>query len=739
MIGAVMLAVGLFVAWPTKQRDETAESAGKELFEKFKDPLVAASLKIVSFDESQGKVDTFEVRRDRQTGVWSIPSRKGYPADGVEQMKNAANALVGLKILDVQTRNAEDHEALGVVEPKLESLEVGDVGVGRLVTFRDESQKNLASLIIGNPVKDEEGRRYVRKPGQDPVYVVQLDEATLSTKFQDWIEDDLLQLSSIDIKSLRIEDYAATVTGRGFALDRNYTAEVVADGSDWRLEKLLEYPSEDSMAPPVEAQVDPELVANKEKLDAMKNALDDLKIVDVVRKPEGMSANLRANQDLVSDNEAVQSLVDRGFLPVQAGAEGPVEIYAANGELDVTLNDGVQYVLRFGNVSGLGDEEDSGDDENDGQEDSPNTSVNRFMLVTTRVDEKQFPAPALKPVPQTIEELAAMLGAGQPEASQESEKAAERKPAEEMKSESSTDAKKDEAKAEDAKSEKKADAGSEKEMSAEEPAEDSPKQDKPAEDGDKKEKSKQEKSEEDKSKDDKPTGDEKSQDAAKKEKPADEKPADKKSMDEKSADSKSSDENASKEKSTEDKSADEKPAEPKKPEKDSAEEKPAEKDKADKEPAVEEVEVEGGGEASGEGQGQDPESGQDSSGEESSEEESSEEKSEAMRFSELTDEEKHERLEAEQEKILKANTRLLDERKDRINAAERRVGDLNARFADWYYVIPETTYSELRIARDELMTTPEAAEEGTGAAPGPGFPGGGAGSPIQIPGLNAPQ
>jgi hypothetical protein len=87
-------------------------------------------------------------------------------------MRDAANALVGLTILDVQTANAEDHDDLGVVEPKLEDLEVGDEGVGRLVTFKDESQKTIASLIIGNPVEGEEGKIYVRKPGQDPVYVV---------------------------------------------------------------------------------------------------------------------------------------------------------------------------------------------------------------------------------------------------------------------------------------------------------------------------------------------------------------------------------------------------------------------------------------------------------------------------------------------------------------------------------------------------------------------------------------
>ncbi len=677
VIGAVMLAVGLFVSWPTREPEDMTFTPGEELFEKFTDPLAAASLKIVSFDEDQGQVDTFEVRRDRESGVWTIPSRKGYPADAVEQMKNAANSLVGLKILDMQSANPEDHEALGVIEPKLETLEAGDVGVGRLVTFRDEAQKDLAAIIIGNEVKGEEGRRYVRRPGEDPVFVVELEEANLSTKFQKWIEDDLLKLSSIEITSMRIEDYAASMSQRGFSLDRNYTAEVVAEDNDWRLEKLLEYPSDDPLADPVPVEVDPTQIVNREKLNDIKNALEELKIVDVVRKPEGMSSNLRADKDLVSDNEAVSSLASRGFYPVQTDANSEVEVLSANGELDVTLSDGVQYVLRFGNVSGLADDAEA-------SEESSGTAVNRYLLVTTRVDESQFPAPELQPVPQTIEELAAMLGESdkpeepkqeessdepaaemKPETNPEDSKSEEAKPDEEpAKEETKTEEAKPEAMKEEPKTEEP--QADEAEMKLEEPAEEA-----------------------------KPT----------EEKPADDAPK----TDEPKADG----------------------AEPK------ADEPTTEKSADTEKPVVEEVEVEGSGEASGEGQGKDDEDeAAESEAPEPEAPESDEAESEEIAFADLSNEEKQERLEAEQEKILKANTRLLDARKDRLNAAKRRVSDLNARFADWYYVIPETTYRELRIDRAELLTATEPASP---AGPPAGFGGPGAGSPIQIPGLNPPR
>jgi hypothetical protein len=685
VIGAVMLAVGLVVSWPSREPEDMTFTPGEELFEKFTDPLAAASLKIVSFDEDQGQVDTFEVRRDRESGVWTIPSRKGYPADAVEQMKNAANALVGLKILDMQTANPEDHEALGVIEPKLETLEAGDVGVGRLVTFRDESQKDLAAIIIGNEVKGEAGRRYVRRPGEDPVFVVELDEANLSTKFQKWIEDDLLKLSSIEITSMRIEDYAASMSQRGFSLDRSYTAEVVADGSDWRLEKLLEYPSDDPLADPVPVEIDPTQIVNREKLNDIKNALEDLKIVDVVRKPEGMSSNLRADKDLVSDNEAVSSLASRGFYPVQTDANSEVEVLSANGELDVTLNDGVQYVLRFGNVSGLADDDATDAEES---EESSGTAVNRYLLVTTRVDESQFPAPELQPVPQTIEELAAMLGeSGKPE--EPKQDAASEEPAAEMKPEGkSEDSESDESKPteEPAKEEAKTEGAKPEEMK-EESATEEPKADE---------------------------AEMKLEEPAEEAKPTEETPAD----------------DAPK--------SDEPKAEGSEPKTDQPKtEEPADADT----PAVEEVEVGGSGEASGEGQGKEDDEAAESDAPESDTTESEtpesdEVESDEVAFADLSNEEKQERLEAEQEKILKANTRLLDARKDRLNAAKRRVSDLNARFADWYYVIPETTYRELRIDRAELIT---AAEPASPAGPSTGFGGPGAGSPLQIPGLNPPR
>jgi hypothetical protein len=91
-----------------------------------------------------------------------------------------------------------------------------------------------------------------------------------------------------------------------------------------------------------------------------------------------------------------------------------------------------------------------------------------------------------------------------------------------------------------------------------------------------------------------------------------------------------------------------------------------------------------------------------------------------------TPEELKERLELTREQITKENQRKIDERNDRIAKAKKKVQELNARFADWYYVISEDVYKKLRVTQAELVGKPQPA------APQGGVPQG------LPPGLNLP-
>ena len=88
---------------------------------------------------------------------------------------------------------------------------------------------------------------------------------------------------------------------------------------------------------------------DQDALGKLRNGLDDLLIVDVARKPDGLSADLKAGEDFLKNEEAFEDLIEKGFSPVAISGSEP-EILSSEGEIVCTLRDGVEYVLRFGQL-----------------------------------------------------------------------------------------------------------------------------------------------------------------------------------------------------------------------------------------------------------------------------------------------------------------------------------------------------------------------------------------------------
>ncbi len=65
-----------------------------------------------------------------------------------------------------------------------------------------------------------------------------------------------------------------------------------------------------------------------------------------------MSANLKAEKEFLNDAESLRDLMHRGFLPVPV-SQDQVEIVSNDGEAIVHMKDGVDYVLRFGEIAGI--------------------------------------------------------------------------------------------------------------------------------------------------------------------------------------------------------------------------------------------------------------------------------------------------------------------------------------------------------------------------------------------------
>jgi Domain of unknown function (DUF4340) len=364
----IAAAAVLLLAWavrPSTPSVVTDELVGKSLFPALDDPLKAKRMRIVTFDEGTSQAREFEVAQIN--GVWALPSHKNYPADAKEQMASAAAALVDLKVLAPVSNDARDHELYGVVEPKTSEDQIGQKGVGKLIVVEDENGKALAKLIIGKEDKPTHGDdmaasqtelRFVRIPGQDQVYRVQMKTDKFTTNFADWIETDLLKLNPWDIADIMLKDYsvAEKMTAAGDiqpVLMQRADIDLSFDdkANKWNLKELQEF--KDNKPKDVKLTDDQEL--NATKLNDLKTALGSLKIIDVARKPAQLSADLKTEKGELHD-EAMADLARRGFLP--AMMHNQFQIVSNDGEATVSMKDGVQYVLRFGEVAGI----DSGSD-----------------------------------------------------------------------------------------------------------------------------------------------------------------------------------------------------------------------------------------------------------------------------------------------------------------------------------------------------------------------------------------
>jgi hypothetical protein len=358
------------------------------------DPLSAQELEINRWDSTLG--DKLDFKVARVDGVWKIPSHGEYPADAERQMGDAATAATNLKPLGVASTKNADHELYGVIDPQ--SAEPGAKGVGTRLVMKNGKGETLVNTIIGKEVKGASGQRYVRQIGKDPVYIVKIDPSKLSTKFEDWIEKDLLKLNTLDIAKVVINDYAIrqadSPEGKVGVVDRK--GEIILGWDDqkntWSVDKLLKWNTEAQAMEPYEMPAGEEL--NTAKLNDMKGALDDLKIIDVQRKPAGLTADLKVAQDFVKNQKAILSLMQRGFYPVRGQGE-TIDFLSSEGDFIVEQKDGVEYVLRFGNIKLGGSDGDNAEEKEakEGETKPEQKGENRFLFVAARFNPEMIEKP----------------------------------------------------------------------------------------------------------------------------------------------------------------------------------------------------------------------------------------------------------------------------------------------------------------------------------------------------------
>lgn len=375
------------------QVDWTAE-IGEPFFPDFTDPNKATSLLVASFDKDASKTSSFSV--EFKDGKWRIPSHNNYPADGKDRLKNTAASVIGITRGTLVGKTKEAHKLHNLLDP-LDQAITETEGRGDRITLKDGDQV-LVDYIIGKKKEGSNSTYYLRRADEDRFFLTEV-KIELSTKFADWIEPDLLDLKKDDIKTILIDRYSvdeaegAINPGEQSVLNRETAT------SDWKLEGID----------------DAAMKAKTSVITAMLGSFDDLKIIGVRRKPEGLSASLSGDDAIKLTTSSLQDLQSRGYF------YHPKKGLVSNeGDILVSTFEGVSYVLRFGEVftgtdidvevgsSKETEKKPAEEPKKEGDPAKPDAAVadpekdasvkkSRFVFITAQFDEAAFGKPPVEP------------------------------------------------------------------------------------------------------------------------------------------------------------------------------------------------------------------------------------------------------------------------------------------------------------------------------------------------------
>ena len=324
-LAAAVLTAAAVVVDPGASEPEIFSDQGELFFPNFTDPNAPKAIEVIDYDGETATATPLKV--EFQENQWVLPSHNNYPADASERLASTAAALTELRKDVVVSDRVEDHATYEVIDP-LDETNTSLEGRGKRVTLRDAEGDALADFVIGKEVEGKAGYRYMRVPGQRRVYEVKTD-VDPSAEFRDWIETDLLKLASGDIRSVQINNYQVTEQfGMPVLRPREQLTLTKNEKGDWSL----------GGRKPKDAGVN-----------ALNGALDALKIIDIVRKPDFLTEELKTRGRIEPSMAAAQDLVRRGFY-----LSGDGRIYGNEGEIVVEAANGIRYTMHFGEIASSG-------------------------------------------------------------------------------------------------------------------------------------------------------------------------------------------------------------------------------------------------------------------------------------------------------------------------------------------------------------------------------------------------
>jgi hypothetical protein len=436
---AVILAGIAFWVYQSSMPDTDviAQRIGQPFFGEFSDISQAKAIRVVN---PSVKGQERAIKLEYADGLWRIPSHNDYPAEDSARLGKAVALLLGLQRQAVVSRDLQKQKNYHVKDPLDKNANPDDAGTR--LTVWDDTGNIIADLIIGDKVVIEEGSReyvtdqtnsasqyYVRIPDEEETYQVSLSP-DLSYKFSDWINPDLLQIGSAEIKEIEFENYQIKLAvieqnGEQYQIPVKdavvkHTLEKDLDDTSWKYAALN----------PETEQV------NDQTLQKITDSIAQFKIVDVLPKLE-IEGKLVIDPQLQIENIrpewrniAQRELKEFGFSFVSRDTSTSrltVASTEGNGELKVGTSDGVMYTMYFGEDfvgSTDSDENENADqqdlenkevkeinegDQTDSSSSQRNSNLNRYVMIKVEFDQSLIGPPPVQPSPPTEPKKPAIL------------------------------------------------------------------------------------------------------------------------------------------------------------------------------------------------------------------------------------------------------------------------------------------------------------------------------------------
>jgi hypothetical protein len=335
---------------------------GQPLAPALTDPLAVKSLEVIAWDDTAARPRGFKVAFENNR--WVIPSAFNYPADASRELAAAASSFIGLTRDRVITDDPAQHARFNLIDPS-DERNPSPTGRGTRVTLRDAAGAPLADLIIGSapaPADAEQPgaptSRYVRLANTNRVYTTALTLA-FSTRFQDWINQDLLQtppqtINRVDITRYTIDERTGAVQDPlTLSLTRNPPPPAPDPNNPAPAWSLSTQRNDQPATPLAEGES-----LDTATIDALLQRISQLKIIAVRPKPPNLARLLSAAASGTDKSLPPLTLADQAsmqsqgfFLSADGPDASPAQLLANEGQLSITDADGVRTTIWLGELA----------------------------------------------------------------------------------------------------------------------------------------------------------------------------------------------------------------------------------------------------------------------------------------------------------------------------------------------------------------------------------------------------